>query len=39
MIAVGSTVVPCRLYPVSKKMVAGLTEIRSGDWVAYRRTR
>jgi gamma-glutamylcyclotransferase (GGCT)/AIG2-like uncharacterized protein YtfP len=39
MIAVGSTVVPCRLYPVSKKIVAGLTEIRSGDWVAYRRTR
>jgi gamma-glutamylcyclotransferase (GGCT)/AIG2-like uncharacterized protein YtfP len=39
MLAVEGADVPCRLYPVSRKMVAGLTEIRSGDWVAYRRTR
>jgi gamma-glutamylcyclotransferase (GGCT)/AIG2-like uncharacterized protein YtfP len=39
MIVVGGTTLPCRLYPVSKKVVTGLTEIRSGDWVAYRRTR
>jgi gamma-glutamylcyclotransferase (GGCT)/AIG2-like uncharacterized protein YtfP len=39
MVSVACTIVPCRLYPVSEKMVAGLTEIRAGDWVAYRRTR
>ncbi|WP_144161110.1 gamma-glutamylcyclotransferase [Paraburkholderia sp. BCC1885] len=27
----------CRFYPVTKSAVRGLPEIRSGDWVAYRR--
>jgi gamma-glutamylcyclotransferase (GGCT)/AIG2-like uncharacterized protein YtfP len=30
---------PCRLYPVLDSAVKGLPEIRSGDWVAYRRSR
>jgi gamma-glutamylcyclotransferase (GGCT)/AIG2-like uncharacterized protein YtfP len=38
-VVAGSTVVPCRFYPVSQDIVNGLPEIRSGDWVAYRRTR
>jgi gamma-glutamylcyclotransferase (GGCT)/AIG2-like uncharacterized protein YtfP len=29
----------CRFYPVTKNAVKGLPEIRSGDWVEYRRTR
>ncbi|MGA7776725.1 MAG: gamma-glutamylcyclotransferase family protein [Paraburkholderia sp.] len=29
----------CRFYPVAKNAVKGLAEIRSGDWVAYRRSR
>ncbi len=29
----------CRFYPVAKNAVKGLPEIRSGDWVAYRRSR
>ncbi|RFU45526.1 gamma-glutamylcyclotransferase [Paraburkholderia sp. DHOC27] len=29
----------CRFYPVSKQAVKGLPEIRSGDWVVYRRSR
>jgi gamma-glutamylcyclotransferase (GGCT)/AIG2-like uncharacterized protein YtfP len=29
----------CRFYPVTERAVEGLPEIRSGDWVAYRRSR
>ena len=29
----------CRFYPVTKSAVKGLPEIRSGDWVAHRRSR
>jgi gamma-glutamylcyclotransferase (GGCT)/AIG2-like uncharacterized protein YtfP len=35
-VVVGGSAVPCRLYPVSKDVVTGLAEIRSGDWVGYR---
>jgi gamma-glutamylcyclotransferase (GGCT)/AIG2-like uncharacterized protein YtfP len=29
----------CRYYPVTEKAVKGLSEIRPGDWIAYRRSR
>ncbi len=29
----------CRYYPVTEKAVKGLSEIRSGDWIVYRRSR
>jgi gamma-glutamylcyclotransferase (GGCT)/AIG2-like uncharacterized protein YtfP len=36
-VVVRRSAVTCRLYPVSKDIVTGLAEIRSGDWVRYRR--
>jgi len=36
---VGGARVRCRFYPVARESVAGLTEIRGGDWIAHRRSR
>ncbi|SIT42568.1 Gamma-glutamyl cyclotransferase [Paraburkholderia piptadeniae] len=30
--------ITCRYYPVQREAVKGLPEIRSGDWVAHRRS-
>jgi gamma-glutamylcyclotransferase (GGCT)/AIG2-like uncharacterized protein YtfP len=38
-IDVDGAALPCLYYPVQADAVAGLPEIGSGDWVAYRRTR
>ena len=39
IVEVDGAAIACRLYPVTKNAVKGLPEIRSGDWVAYRRSR
>jgi gamma-glutamylcyclotransferase (GGCT)/AIG2-like uncharacterized protein YtfP len=36
---VDGTLMACRYYPVTKSAAKGLPEIRSGDWVAHRRSR
>jgi len=36
---VNGAAMACRFYPVTKKAVQGLPQIRTGDWVAYRRSR
>jgi len=38
-IDVNGASVACRFYPVAHESVAGLREIRGGDWVAHRRGR
>jgi gamma-glutamylcyclotransferase (GGCT)/AIG2-like uncharacterized protein YtfP len=38
-VALGGATMTCRFYPVTKNAVKGLPEIRSGDWVEYRRAR
>ncbi|HTH59226.1 MAG TPA: gamma-glutamylcyclotransferase family protein [Paraburkholderia sp.] len=38
-VEVGGERVTCRFYPVARESVDGLPEIRSGDWIAYRRGR
>ena len=39
MVEVDGAAMACLLYPVTKSAVKGLPEIRSGDWVAHRRSR
>ena len=39
IVEVDGAAIACRFYPVTKNAVKGLPEIRSGDWVAYRRSR
>lgn len=39
MLKVDGNVLNCRFYPVTPQAVKGLSEIKSGDWVEYRRTR
>jgi gamma-glutamylcyclotransferase (GGCT)/AIG2-like uncharacterized protein YtfP len=39
LVKVDGNVLNCRFYPVAASAVKGLPEIRSGDWVEYRRTR
>ena len=38
-VEVDGAALACRFYPVTKHAVKGLPEIRSGDWVAHRRSK
>ena len=38
-VEVDGAAMACRFYPVTKHAVKGLPEIRSGDWVAHRRSK
>jgi gamma-glutamylcyclotransferase (GGCT)/AIG2-like uncharacterized protein YtfP len=38
-VEVNGTQLQCLFYPVASDAVEGLPEIRSGDWIAYRRNR